>query len=229
MGSRFLIATLSAGLTALTLLLTARLGYLPIDRIAGIADTEAPSPIDVGFAQSMSLHHQQAIAMAQLLLEGSPSPLAPLAKQIAYTQLQELGEMRGWLRLWGEPLHPPQVRMDWMLLGSRPPDQELLQYLLACEQSPTGMSGLATIEEMQALRQLSGRARDRRFLEMMLAHHEGGLPMAHFASAEARLSVVRELALRAAREQTREVMLFRQALAAMESGGAWTEVESAVP
>jgi uncharacterized protein (DUF305 family) len=33
-----------------------------------------PGPIDIGFAQSMSLHHQQAIAMAQLMLDGRPTP-----------------------------------------------------------------------------------------------------------------------------------------------------------
>lgn len=32
-----------------------------------------PGPIDIGFAQSMTLHHQQAIAMSQLMLETHPA------------------------------------------------------------------------------------------------------------------------------------------------------------
>ncbi len=180
------------------------------------ASTTTPGPIDIGFAQSMSLHHQQAIAMSQLLLDDRPTGLQILAKQVAYSQLIELGEMRGWLRLWGQPLTPYPVDMNWMLLGAAPPDAELLQYLLACQASPTGMSGLATDEELMQLRSLEGLSRDRHFLALMLAHHQGGLPMARFAATEATLPVVRELAVRAVVEQTKEVAFIERALAAID-------------
>ena len=54
------------------------------ERFSESASPPAAGPIDIGFAQSMSVHHQQAIAMAQLMLDGRPTPLAPLAQQIAY-------------------------------------------------------------------------------------------------------------------------------------------------
>jgi uncharacterized protein (DUF305 family) len=198
-------------------------GRVPRDAWPSLRPSQAaaaPGPIDIGFAQSMALHHQQAFAMSQLMLDDRPSGLTALARQIAYSQLLELGEMRGWLRLWDAPLMPSEVDMSWMLLGVTPPDERLLQYLLACSQSPTGMSGLATDDQLGALRTLEGIDRDRRYLELMLAHHLGGLPMARFAAAEATLRVVRDLAVRVVLEQNHEVTLIRQALAAIDAMAA---------
>lgn len=205
-----LLATCAA---ALGLLAGAALTWI----VARPAPVHAPGPIDIGFAQAMSLHHQQAIAMAQLLLEGAPTPLAPLARGIAGAQLLELGEMRGWLRLWGAAPLPPTTSMDWMRLGNAPPDEALLQYLLDCQRSPTGMSGLATDAEIQKLRTLTGRERDAHFLKLMLAHHQGGLPMARFAATQAAVPIVRELATRVVLEQSQEIVMIlrtQQAMAA---------------
>lgn len=200
-----LIAIASAGLTALVVCVAAYTGVLPRQLTASPATLVAPGPVDIGFAQFMSLHHQQAIGMAQLMLDERPSPLATLARGIAYTQLLELGEMRGWLRLWNQALVPEKRSMDWMLQGSTAPDEALLQYLLDCQRSPTGMSGLATDADVDRLRHLDGRARDEHFLRLMLAHHQGGVPMARFAAVEARVPVIRELAARIVLEQSQEI------------------------
>ncbi len=186
-------------------------------RPASAAVALMPGPVDIGFAQAMSLHHQQAIGMAQLMLDGRPTPLATLARSIAAAQQLELGEMRGWLRLWGQALLPPSRSMDWMLLGKAPPSEELLQYLLDCQRAPSGMSGLATDAEILQLRQLDGRARDAHFLKLMLAHHQGGIPMARFTAEQADVAVVRELAARVVLEQSEEIALIlriQQAMAA---------------
>lgn len=183
--------------------------------IPATTDRSSASPIDIGFARSMSLHHQQAIGMAQLVLDGRPTPLAPLARRIAYSQLLELGEMRGWLRLWGAPWQVQTVNMAWMLAAPEPPDAALRRYLLDCERSPTGMPGLATMAQMQQLRELDGPERDALFLRLMLAHHEGGLPMARFAARYAGLKVVRDMAELIVLEQSRELTRLRQTLAAM--------------
>lgn len=212
--------TVLAGLAAVAVLVAAWLLHDAWPHTPGTAAPTEPGPIDIGFAQSMTLHHQQAIAMSQLMLDQRPSGLTVLAGQIAHAQLIELGEMRGWLRLWDAPLVPPKVDMSWMLLGTTPPDAPLLRYLLACSQSPTGMSGLATDDELNTLRTLEGMERDRRYLTLMLAHHEGGLPMARFAATEARLPAVRDLAVRIVQEQSEEIMLIRQMLAAIEAMAA---------
>jgi uncharacterized protein (DUF305 family) len=184
-------------------------------RPASPAAALMPGPVDIGFAQSMNLHHQQAIGMAQLMLDGRPTPLATLARSIAAAQLLELGEMRGWLRLWGQALLPPSRSMDWMLLGKAPPSEELLQYLLDCQRAPSGMSGLATDAEVLQLRQLDGRARDAHFLKLMLAHHQGGIPMARFAAEQSSVPVVRELAARVVLEQSEEITLILRTQQAM--------------
>ncbi|MFA5939626.1 MAG: DUF305 domain-containing protein [Sinimarinibacterium sp.] len=174
-----------------------------------------PGPVDIGFAQSMGVHHQQAIAMAQMLLDGRPTPLAGLARAIVYAQLAEIGEMRGWLRLWEKPWLPVTRSMDWMLLGDAPPDAVLQKYLLDCRRSPTGMTGMATDVELGRLRTLEGRPRDELFLKLMLQHHRGGIPMAQFAAHNARLAAVRTLAANMAVEQSEEVARILMTLNAM--------------
>lgn len=177
------------------------------------AQTMKLHAVDAGFAQFMSLHHEQAIRMAQLMLDGRPTTLAPLAQRIASAQLREIGEMQGWLKLWGQPLEPENLSMTWMLLGDTAPGEELRQYLLDCEHSPTGMPGLATPAELEELQQLAGDARDRRFLQLMRAHHVGGIPMARFAAEHAHFSAVRELAHQIVHDQTEEVQDFERSLA----------------
>ena len=174
-----------------------------------------PGAVEIGFAQFMSLHHQQAIAMAQLLQDGRPTRLALLARDIEGTQQLELGEMRGWLALWDQPLLPAGRSMDWMLLGDRPPDAELRRYLLDCQRTPTGMPGLAADDELESLRRLDGLERDRLFLRLMRAHHDGALPMARHAAEQARLPAVRALAQRIALDQARERDLIERMLQAL--------------
>lgn len=176
---------------------------------------EQPGRVEIGFAQFMSLHHEQAIAMAQLLQDGRPSRLLLLARSIEGTQQLELGEMRGWLRLWQQPLVPATRSMDWMLAGNAPPDEELRSYLLDCQRSPTGMPGLASLEALDRLRALDGDARDRHFLRLMLAHHRGAVPMARFAAEQAVVVAVRVLATRVVLDQTEEIGRIEQMMQAL--------------
>ncbi|HCS27698.1 MAG TPA: DUF305 domain-containing protein [Spongiibacteraceae bacterium] len=188
-----------------------------------------PGPIDIGFSQSMSRHHQQAITMAQRLLDGRPTGLAPMARAIAYSQLLELGQMRGWLPLWNQPLNSPaniatsapagtpNNSMDWMLFSDKPLTEELAQYLAACRSSPDGMPGLASQQQLDQLRTLEAAARDRLFLELMLAHHEGGIPMARLAASAASLPAVRRLAGQMVYEQSREIQQIQSILAAYKT------------
>ena len=169
----------------------------------------APGVIDIGFAQHMSQHHDQALMLVDVFLQGHETELASFAKRIREAQLVEIGQMRGWLALWDEPLAPERRAMDWMLAGSTPPDDALRAYLLSCEASPSGMPGLATTAEVRALTEAEGEARDRRFLQLMQRHHEGGLPMLRFATEEAGHPAVRQLAERMLVDQTRELARMR--------------------
>lgn len=214
-----LVAAALAGLALLAMVLAA-LQYQDLRqaraRLAGVQ----PGGVDIGFAQFMSLHHQQAVQMAQMMVGDESTAITNLSRSIIGTQLLELGEMRGWLRLWNEPFLPNTTSMSWMLLADSPPSPALAKYLLDCEASPTGMPGLATDEQLRRLRSLQGRDRRRLFLELMLAHHEGGVPMARFAAEHARIHAVRRVASNIVLEQSREIAGIRVMLHALQQAPA---------
>lgn len=178
-----------------------------------------PGAIEIGYAQFMSRHHQQAIAMAQLLQDGRPTRLLLLARSIEGMQQLELGEMRGWLGLWQQPLEPATRSMDWMLTGDGPPGDELSRYLLDCQRSPDGMPGLASTEDLERLRTLAGSERDRHFLGLMLAHHLGAVPMARYTAEQAGLAAVRGMAARVVLEQSEEIDRIRLMLQSLPASG----------
>jgi uncharacterized protein (DUF305 family) len=184
----------------------------------GAAMAVEAGPVEVGFAQFMSLHHDQAVVMAQTLLNGGTTRLGGLADSIASAQLLEIGQMRGWLRLWGKPLLPATREMDWMLLGKSPPDAALSRYLLDCQSAPGGMPGLATVDELNQLRALDGEARDQLFLQLMIRHHQGGMPMAYFASRNTDIPAVRTLAAQITVQQTEELGTMLRLLRGTSSG-----------
>ncbi|MDB5978464.1 MAG: hypothetical protein JWR07_5224 [Nevskia sp.] len=163
-----------------------------------------PGPVDIGFAQFMRGHHDQAVVMTRILLDHGPTRLVGLARSIQSAQLIEIGEMKGWLLLWGKPLLPATAAMNWMLLGRTPPDATLTRYLADCN-SAGGMPGLATSDELNQLRSLDGDQRDRLFLQLMTRHHQGALPMAHFAALNAETLAVRALAAQIEVQQMEEL------------------------
>jgi uncharacterized protein (DUF305 family) len=76
------------------------------------------------------------------------------------------------------------------------------------------MAGMQSAEKMRALAAASGDAFDRRFVEMMSAHHEGAIKMATDVLAVYRNAQVEELANAIATEQGIEIGRMREALAA---------------
>ena len=106
----------------------------------------------------------------------------PALKQLAFdietTQLQQIGRMQGWLGLWGVAADPPGGRhMAWM---ASPPARTPTP-----STAPGGvdsMPGMATSDQLRALRAASGEQMDVLFLQLMLRHHEGGVIMLQYAS-----------------------------------------------
>jgi uncharacterized protein (DUF305 family) len=99
---RYTLVAILIGLTAITFYLQSR----QLKQIRAQLAEYKPSQIDIGFSESMAIHHKQAIGMSQLMLDGRPSGLRPLARNIAGQQLLELGQIQGWLRLWEKPFVP---------------------------------------------------------------------------------------------------------------------------
>ena len=70
---------------------------------------------------------------------------------------------------------------------------------------------MASDDDLTRLQQLTGRDADALFLQLMIAHHEGGLHMASDAASRASTSAVRDLAASMLKAQDYEVGELRAA------------------
>jgi uncharacterized protein (DUF305 family) len=75
------------------------------------------------------------------------------------------------------------------------------------------MPGMATSQELDKLRKLTGTELDVYFLQLMLRHHEGGLEMAQYAADHSSKGYVRNLAEKIVQSQENEANLMKQFLA----------------
>ena len=153
----------------------------------------APGSVEVGFAQDMILHHLQAVEMADVVVRDSTDPqVRVLAYDIFTGQTAQVGQMQGWLVLWGRSQTSAGPRMAWM---PPPAHQGAGMDHRTVMGAPAPMAGMATAQELAALRSApSGPQRDGLFLQLMLRHHQGGAAMLEVAAAEAANPVVANFA-----------------------------------
>ena len=165
----------------------------------GIASPSATS-VDAGFAWDMSTHHAQAVTMANFVRDhSSNSQLRILAYDIETEQQFQIGEMAGWLDVWGLPATSTQTQMAWMSGHGHLTADGL-------------MPGMATPTELNKLMSLRGNALDVFFLQLMIRHHQGGLPMAQYGADHASSSYVRRLAQSIVNAQSGEIVSMEQLL-----------------
>jgi uncharacterized protein (DUF305 family) len=163
--------------------------------------------VDAGFARDMSRHHLQGVEMANLVAERSDDrEVEMIAFDISATQTNQAGRMQGWLALWGVPQSGGET-MAWMAGDTGHPGHDMAT-------SGSLMPGMATEDELAALRDLRGTAFDVEFLRLMIRHHQGGLEMAEYAADNGGEQVVRELADTIAQTQTAETGTMSDMLAA---------------
>jgi uncharacterized protein (DUF305 family) len=188
---------LGAVLAAVALLAAGfRIGVLAGDR----ADVAGPGPVDVGFAQDMSVHHTQAVDMATTELTGGADPAVKnLAFDILTSQQSQIGRMQGWLTSWGESLLPTDGYMGWMAHHDM-------------HGAVAAMPGMASTEDLARLRRAAPAERDVLFLQLMLRHHEGGIDMLAAAAESAEIGYVRDLARQMLATQTSESALMTDML-----------------
>lgn len=174
-------------------LITGMLGYwIGIQQLSGPGADSA----DVGFARDMMTHHAQAVDMATLLRDRTEDPvMRQLALDIMLTQQAQIGQMQGWLTLWNYPIAKTDPAMSWMGM-------------------PTNglMSGKATPEQLNQLRNLEGLEADGMFLQLMILHHHGGVTMAQAALSRAKRPQVRALAQSIVNAQSTEIALMQELL-----------------
>ena len=139
---------------------------------------------DVAFAKGMIPHHRQAVEMADLAPSRAGSAeVKNLAEQIKKAQDPEIKTLSGWLTSWGEEV-PAEGAMD---------------------HSEHGMSGMMTAEEMDKLKNSSGKAFDTAFLEMMIKHHEGAVSMAETEKTDGSYKPAQKMADAIITSQTAEI------------------------
>jgi uncharacterized protein (DUF305 family) len=146
---------------------------------------------DIMFMNMMIVHHEQAIEMSQLAPNRTTNEtILELARNISKSQQSEIDTMSSWLNDAG--------RQRPRGMGHR-------------------MAGMASPKEMNLLEQSTGDEFDRRFANLMIDHHEGGIDMAQAEVQRGSHAGVVSLAEDMVRVQQREVDLMQQWLTAWEA------------
>ena len=198
--------------TVVVLVVGAAIGMLIT--LARVDQSSPPSigSTDVGFAQDMRVHHLQAVTMAGVVRDRTADPeLHTLAFDIESTQLAQSSEMTGWLTAWSQPELPEAGRghMAWMAGSGHAHGGTT-----TAAGGVARMPGMASTEELNRLSTLSGKELDTFFLQLMLRHHQGALPMAQYTAEHASVGYVRDLAQKIVTSQSAEVNLMTTMLAA---------------
>ncbi|MFG3344095.1 DUF305 domain-containing protein [Streptomyces sp. NPDC048018] len=142
---------------------------------------------DVMFAQMMIPHHEQALEMAKLADGRAEDPeVKQLVAAIEKAQDPEIRKMRSWLKAWGRPE--------------------------SAGHGGHGMPGMMSDADMKALAATKGKAFDRRFAELMIAHHEGAVAMAKTEQKDGVDAAAKQVADDVVRTQDAEIAQLRKIL-----------------
>lgn len=191
-----LVAVLAVALLAIA----GTVGWLVGNNNGSGSSTPSESSVDAGFARDMSTHHTQAINMANYTRDATDDPnIQILARDIETAQYFQVGEMQGWLDTWGLSRSSTQPVMSWMA-GHNHLESDGL------------MPGMATQAQMNKLETLKGKELSVYFLQLMIHHHQGGLPMAQYAVEHAQSDYVRNLAQKMVQAQSNEIVQMEQML-----------------
>ncbi|MET8559963.1 DUF305 domain-containing protein [Streptomyces flaveolus] len=174
-----------AGAAAAVLVAAGAITYAIAEGTGG-PDPETPSAdsADAGFARDMAVHHQQAVEMSYIVRDRTKDEeVRRLAYDIAQTQANQRGMLLGWLDLWDLPKVSADPPMTWMGMGG-----------MASGKDGALMPGMATNTELKKLRTLSGKQAEVLYLQLMTAHHKGGIHMAEGCAAKCTVGVEKRLA-----------------------------------
>ncbi len=160
-----------------------------------------PNSTDIGFLQDMRTHHEQAVYLGlyYLSLDGTERDLRDIAREITFGQGIEIGRMIQLLRQFGATeTNESDVAMTWM-----------------DEPTPVDrMPGLASDTDIDTLLASSGAEANQLFVDLMIAHHQGGLHMAQYALDHANVIEVRRFAFAMISAQTGEIEELRALIGA---------------
>jgi uncharacterized protein (DUF305 family) len=172
------------------------------DAVAGATVEASPTEADAGFCADMTLHHVQALAMCQRVLgRDTGDPVQAAAAEVLQNQAIQVGMMRAWLTDWGRSTTSPTTTMAWMGMNE------------GAGIPASMMPGLATAAELSSLSGATGADQGRMWIELMRAHHVGGVAMAEAAVELVSMDKVRRLATIQVQVQTFEISQYDVLLA----------------
>jgi uncharacterized protein (DUF305 family) len=141
------------------------------------------------FLANMISHHQGAVDMANLALKSAKhQELKDLANAIVSAQTTEIASMVSWQKTWSYPASSGAAMMDHSAMGM--------------EDANAGM--------MNALKDKTGDAFDKAFMEQMIMHHQSAIDMASSGKANAQHQEVRDLTAAIITAQTKEIKEMHQ-------------------
>ncbi|WP_431967638.1 DUF305 domain-containing protein [Actinacidiphila sp. bgisy160] len=189
---------------AMVLVVLAVLAFALLTARPGSGGTPGTDSPDAGFARDMAIHHQQAVEMSLIVRDRTDDEdVRRLAYDVINTQANQRGMLLGWLDVWELPKSSSTPPMTWMGhdMAYTPHDGSL-------------MPGMATNAELRRLDAAHGKAAAVLYLQLLTAHHKGGVEMAAAAADLARTDRVRRLAAGMVQGQEAEIRLMADMLAA---------------
>ncbi|MFF7241470.1 DUF305 domain-containing protein [Streptomyces collinus] len=191
-----------AGAAAAVLVAAGAITYAVAEEGGSGARTPGAESADAGFARDMAVHHQQAVEMSYIVRDRTKNvEVRRLAYDIAQTQANQRGMLLGWLDLWELPKVSAEPPMTWMGMGD-----------MASGKDGALMPGMATNTDLKKLQTLSGKKAEVFYLQLMTAHHKGGIHMAEGCVAKCTVGVEKRLAQGMVDAQQSEIHLMADML-----------------
>ncbi|HVK21903.1 MAG TPA: DUF305 domain-containing protein [Actinokineospora sp.] len=161
------------------------------DEAVSAIPTYKPNEADITYIRDMIVHHQQAVEMTALVpAQGKDEQVKGLASRISDAQQPEIEAMNRWLSTnFQPPVDPGHGHV------------------------PADMPGMATPEQLAALKQATGAEFDKLFLQLMVKHHEGAIAMANKVQQSGLDVKVQEMADHVVAEQGDEIRRMQTMLA----------------
>jgi uncharacterized protein (DUF305 family) len=142
------------------------------------AATPGTASPEAGFSRDMQVHHAQAIEMAmEIYGKTEDEELRTLAYDIATGQAGQRGQMYDWLVQWGLPQRGGPM-MQWMNVSDEHAHDGAASGQQMSDEEAHAAMGMASADEIAALKSATGQEADCLFLSLMIRHHEGAIPMA---------------------------------------------------
>ncbi len=173
--------------------LVGAVGYVVGTRVT--ESSQELNAVDVGFLQDMIDHHDQAVTLGILGNERASDPnVRHFAMEAIVFQRFQIGQMTELLA------------NDGLSRGDS--DREAMTWMDMSSTVDT-MPGMATDEQVDQLRNADPEEANRLFLELMQAHHKGGVHMAEYELEHGKSPRVKKLAEQMLKQQQAEIVEYQ--------------------